>query len=131
MEITPTTTRSTAAPLPERVASDASQVPVPEVTEPTGPSSNTMEAMAWFDLNGDGKIDNVSTFAGGDSYMSGAAIDLAQRVAVSARPQLHVHVPATHGHLFARAAQAYAAHAAAQHDVPTSTRVRTPVKVGA
>jgi hypothetical protein len=81
----------------------------------TPPSLGAFQRVAWFDLNGDGKIDNVPTMYGGDAYMNptGDSIDeqLADRIAIKA-PQ-HGHVATSHGvnvHQLARARAAYAAH---------------------
>lgn len=110
MDITPTTTRATAALRPERVAPAAATATV----APAAP-----HGLAWFDLNGDGKIDNLSTFAGGDSYLRGRAIDVSQRFAVSApaTPTPPTTTPARTeagaDRLFERAAKAYAANAPA------------------
>ena len=106
MEITPATTRSTAAPPPGRVAPAPAPAPAPA-------ASPAPHGLAWFDLNGDGKIDNLSTFAGGDSYLRGRAIDMSQRFAVPAPPAdtMPTRTEFAADRLLERAAEAYAANA--------------------
>jgi hypothetical protein len=93
--------------------------PQPSAPDSSGdglPGLAAFQRVAWFDLNGDGKIDNVPTLYGGDAYMDPSAdsIDeqLADRVAISA-PSHHLH-SARHvtPERLARAQAAYAEHAA-------------------
>jgi hypothetical protein len=93
--------------------------PPPQPSAPEGsggglPGIAAFQRVAWFDLNGDGKIDNVPTLYGGDAYLDPSAdsIDeqLADRVAINA-PQRHV--PGAHhatAHQLARARAAYTEH---------------------
>ncbi len=76
-----------AAPEPR----SAPAAPVEESRESA--SAQQYERHAWFDLNGDGKIDNVSYLDGGDAYMIGDGNGDA-KVVVTPGQQVRHEVPA-------------------------------------
>jgi hypothetical protein len=88
------------------------------------PRLEAFQGVAWFDLNGDGKIDNVPTLYGGDAYLdpgvdASSLDDIANRLAFTAptRPDARgsKHAPTSQpvaAHQLARARAAYEAHGA-------------------
>ena len=83
------------------------------------PGLDAFQRVAWFDLNRDGRIDNVSTMYGGDAYLNPptdpATVDaqLADRISRTAPSQPHGATRPVTAHQLARARATYQAHAAA------------------
>ncbi len=88
---------------------------------PDVPVLNAMAHVAWFDLNGDGKIDNVSTMLGGDAYLdaTGGTTDITP-ISVD-----RIAVPTPSSETWVHALPAHSREAAPAH----AARPATPVQM--
>jgi hypothetical protein len=89
----PAVVASQPAPAPRTPDPDEVQAAVASNSQDGGLEVREFERHAWFDANGDGKIDNVSVMDGGDAYLIGS-VDGGSPELVSPGAQVHFEVPA-------------------------------------
>lgn len=89
----PTAVPHCAAPGPPSCEREEAQAGAASRSQDGGLEVREFERHAWFDANGDGKIDNVSVMDGGDAYLIGS-VDGGSPELVAPGAQVHFEVPA-------------------------------------